>query len=154
MAIEQGIWKLGDVPEHRKATGLGDEGLLEEQIMQEVGILNADWLLIGRQVSTNNDKLIDLLVLDSNGSVIIIELKRDREEKGSGLAIEHRLCGVSPWQDHFALSWQAGFTTSRRGAMAGRRSILVMMTARRGSRICLRLGIRGRSNDSKGVRDC
>lgn len=82
MAIEQGIWKLagglGEPPRKLHPTGLADEGLLEEQIMLDVSILNRDWLLIGRQVRTAFDKLIDLLAIDANGSVIIIELKRDK----------------------------------------------------------------------------
>ncbi|MGC3875343.1 hypothetical protein ACPF7Z_19020 [Halomonas sp. GXIMD04776] len=82
MAIEQGIWKLagttGELPQKLRPTGLADEGQLEEQIMQDVSILNRDWLLIGRQVRTGFDKLIDLLALDANGTVIIIELKRDK----------------------------------------------------------------------------
>lgn len=45
--------------------------------MQDVSILNRDWLLIGRQVRTGFDKLIDLLAVDANGTVIVIELKRD-----------------------------------------------------------------------------
>jgi len=45
---------------------------------------------------------------------------------------------VSPWQGHLALNWQSGCTTSRRGVMAERRSILVTTIARRGSRFCLR----------------
>lgn len=82
MAIEQGIWKLantpGELPRKLRAAGLADEGILEEQIMQDVAILNQDWLLIGRQVRTGFDKLIDLLAIDANGTVIIIELKRDK----------------------------------------------------------------------------
>ncbi|WP_275286089.1 endonuclease NucS domain-containing protein [Halomonas elongata] len=82
MAIEQGIWKLagntGERPQKLRPTGLADEGQLEEQIMQDVSILNRDWLLIGRQVRTGFDKLIDLLAIDANGTVIIIELKRDK----------------------------------------------------------------------------
>ncbi|WP_108447034.1 endonuclease NucS domain-containing protein [Halomonas denitrificans] len=78
MAIEQGIWKLGDTPQKLQPTGLADEGLLEEQIMQDVSILNRDWLLIGRQVRTAFDKFIDLLAIDANGNVVIIELKRDK----------------------------------------------------------------------------
>ena len=65
MAIEQGIWKLasapGALPQKLRPSGMADEGLLEEQIMQDVSILNRDWLLIGRQVRTGFDKLIDLL---------------------------------------------------------------------------------------------
>ena len=57
MAIEQGIWKLagttGEMPQKLRPTGLTDEGELEEQIMQDVSILNRDWLLIGRQVRTD-----------------------------------------------------------------------------------------------------
>ncbi|MDO0944507.1 hypothetical protein [Chromohalobacter israelensis] len=82
MSIEQGIWKLagntGEQPQKLRPMGLADEGLLEEQIMQDVSILNRDWLLIGRQVRTGFDKLIDLLAVDANGTVIVIELKRDK----------------------------------------------------------------------------
>lgn len=82
MAIEQGIWKLasssGEPPQKLRPAGLADEGLLEEQIMQDASILNQDWLLIGRQVRTAFDKLVDLLAIDANGTVIVIELKRDK----------------------------------------------------------------------------
>ncbi|MCT8467534.1 hypothetical protein KZO85_02975 [Chromohalobacter canadensis] len=82
MAIEQGIWKLagntGEQPQKLRPMGLADERLLEEQIMQDVSILNRDWLLIGRQVRTGFEKLIDLLAVDANGTVIVIELKRDK----------------------------------------------------------------------------
>ena len=78
MAIEQGIWKLGDMPRRLRPAGLADEGLLEEQIMQDVSILNRDWMLVGRQVRTAFEKLVDLLAIDANGTVIVIELKRDK----------------------------------------------------------------------------
>ncbi len=78
MAIEQGIWKIGDRPEKLKPAALVDESLLEEQVMHDIAILNPDWLLIGRQVRTAYDKYIDLLAMDANGSVIIVELKRQK----------------------------------------------------------------------------
>ena len=42
--------------------------------MQDVSILNWDWLLIGRQVRTGFGKLIDLLAVDANGTVIESQL--------------------------------------------------------------------------------
>jgi RecB family endonuclease NucS len=35
-------------------------------------------LIIGRQIATNFNTFIDLLVIDKNGNTIIIELKRDK----------------------------------------------------------------------------
>lgn len=82
MAIEQGIWKLastaGTLPQKLRPEGLVDESVLEEQIMQDISILNRDWLLIGRQVRTAFDKFVDLMAIDANGMLIIIELKRDK----------------------------------------------------------------------------
>lgn len=78
MAIEQGIWKIGEQPQQLKPAALADEALLEEMVMKDIAILNRDWLLIGRQVRTRYDKLIDLLAMDANGSIIIVELKRNK----------------------------------------------------------------------------
>lgn len=78
MAIQQGIWKMGSTPQKLTTVPLDNENRLEEQVFQDISLLNPDWLLIGRQVRTSFDKKIDLLALDANGSVIIIELKRDK----------------------------------------------------------------------------
>lgn len=54
------------------------ENLLEEQIVADISILNSCWMIIGQQVRTAFDKYIDLLAIDASGSVIIIELKRNK----------------------------------------------------------------------------
>lgn len=78
MAIEQGIWRIGEHPQKLKPAALANEALLEDQVMKDISILNSDWLLIGRQVRTQYDKYIDLLAMDANGSIIIVELKRNK----------------------------------------------------------------------------
>lgn len=78
MSIQQGIWKIGESPQKLRPSALANEDLLEEQVMRDVSILNKDWLLIGRQVRTSYDKYIDLLAMDANGSIIVIELKKQK----------------------------------------------------------------------------
>lgn len=51
---------------------------LEDLLFADIGILNPEWLVIGRQVLTSYNKYIDLLAIDRNGSIVIIELKRDK----------------------------------------------------------------------------
>jgi len=78
MAIQHGIWKIGDKPRALNTVQIASEELLEEQIFKDVSILNANWLLIGRQVYTDFGKPLDLLAIDITGSLIVIELKKHK----------------------------------------------------------------------------
>lgn len=78
MAVQHGIWKIGAQPQALKPVKLDTELLLEEQISKDISILNANWLLIGRQVYTDFGKPLDLLAIDASGSLIVIELKKHR----------------------------------------------------------------------------
>ncbi len=79
MSINQAVWKInGAKPEPVAAVNLDKEKELEDLLFADIGILNSDWLLIGRQVLTDYNKYIDLLAIDRNGSLVIIELKRDK----------------------------------------------------------------------------
>lgn len=78
MAVQHGIWRIGDKPEPLATIRLDSELLLEQQITRDITILNASWLLIGRQVYTDFGKYIDLLAIDASGSIIIIELKKNK----------------------------------------------------------------------------
>ncbi|MDO9519300.1 MAG: endonuclease NucS [Pseudohongiella sp.] len=78
MAVQHGIWKIGENPQPLATIRLDSELLLEEQITRDISILNASWLLIGRQVYTDFGKYIDLLAIDVTGSIIIIELKKHK----------------------------------------------------------------------------
>ena len=76
MPVEQAIWRIDENPTRLLEETLEAESLLEDLITKDVSILNENWLLVGRQVSTSFGNYIDLLALDAAGTLIIIELKR------------------------------------------------------------------------------
>jgi hypothetical protein len=57
---------------------LAKEQLLEDMIVQAPHLLSDEWMLIGRQEDTGYGGRIDLLALAPDGSLVLIELKRDR----------------------------------------------------------------------------
>lgn len=57
---------------------LAKEQLLEEMIVAAPSLLSEEWMLIGRQIDTGLGGRIDLLAIAPDGSLVLIELKRDR----------------------------------------------------------------------------
>ena len=78
MPIEVGIWKLGKKLERVRMQSLDSESRLEDCLCADLSILSPDLMLIGRQISTDYGKYIDLLAMDADGNLTVIELKRDR----------------------------------------------------------------------------
>lgn len=78
MPIQHAIWKVGEKPEPLTAGQLASEQKLEEMIVREPSILSSEWMLIGRQEITTHGGRIDLLAITPDGSLVLIELKRDR----------------------------------------------------------------------------
>jgi len=56
MHIEQAIWKVGQKPQRLMYSKLDSEQDPEEMICNDTGILNDQWMLIGRQVMTACNK--------------------------------------------------------------------------------------------------
>ena len=78
MPINQTMWKISNNIEPIMETKLESELELENVLQDSINILNENWLIIGRQVLTKFNKYIDLLAIDITGSLIIIELKKDK----------------------------------------------------------------------------
>lgn len=79
MPLEVGLWRVdGGVPVRVTPSGVPLEAQLEQMIEADPTILGTPLLLIGRQVPTDYGKFIDLLAVDDEGSLHILELKRDR----------------------------------------------------------------------------
>lgn len=78
MPIQTYLWKVGTKPEMLEESSLASEQELENMIVQEPRMLSDEWLLIGQQVNTGFEGIIDLLALAPDGSLILIELKRSR----------------------------------------------------------------------------
>ncbi len=78
MPIEVGIWRLGAKPEKVTMSAIHSESRLEDALVQDISILSAQLMLIGRQVATSYGKFIDMLAMDMSGNLSIIELKKNR----------------------------------------------------------------------------
>jgi hypothetical protein len=78
MPIKHALWQVGDQPVALAASKLVTEQLLEDMIVRDPTILSDQWMLIGRQEPTPYAGRCDLLAIAPDGSLVVIELKRNR----------------------------------------------------------------------------
>lgn len=78
MPISHAVWTVGHDPREVPQGLLPSEQLLEAMIVSQPRILSSEWMLIGRQVDTGYGGRLDLLAIAPDGSLILVELKRDR----------------------------------------------------------------------------
>lgn len=78
MPVEIGVWRIDQDLEPVHSVPLDFESRLEDMLEQDIAIASPDWMVIGRQVKTSFDKLIDLLAINGNGDLVVLELKRDK----------------------------------------------------------------------------
>jgi RecB family endonuclease NucS len=76
--IQTALWTVGDKPQELRIATLSSEKLLEEMIVSAPRILSEEWMLIGRQVSTTHGGIVDLVAIAPDGSLVLVELKRER----------------------------------------------------------------------------
>lgn len=78
MPIETAIWRIDAELTRLPVSALDSEKRLETALEQDVSMLGRQLLVLGRQVPTAHGKWIDLLGMDSEGNLVVVELKRDR----------------------------------------------------------------------------
>jgi hypothetical protein len=78
MPIELGVWKINGVVERIHFSSIETERKLEDIITHDVSIIDPSLMLIGRQVLTAFGKFIDILAMNSEGNLVVIELKRNK----------------------------------------------------------------------------
>ena len=78
MPIRTALWKISPQPQQLAESSLANEQLLEDMIIAAPRMLSDEWMLIGRQETTGFGGRIDLLAIAPDGSLVLIELKRER----------------------------------------------------------------------------
>ena len=80
MPHEVQLWEIGEQDQLRAcaATLLDLEARLENWLADDISLLSADLIVIGRQVETSFGGIIDLLCVERSGNLVIVELKRDK----------------------------------------------------------------------------
>ncbi len=79
MATEIKLWQIeDDKPKPVDPDKLDLEARLEKWIHEDISLVSDDLLVIGQQVSTGYNGIIDLLAMDSDANLVILELKRDK----------------------------------------------------------------------------
>ena len=71
-------WEVQARSETLEDASLDKESILEQIIVKNPSILSDRWMLIGRQVKTMHGGSPDLMALNQDGSLIVIELKRNQ----------------------------------------------------------------------------
>jgi Endonuclease NucS len=78
MPIHHAIWRIGEQPAPLVMSRMANEQHLEDMIVRDPRILSNEWMVIGRQEITSHGGRVDLLAIAPDGSLVVIELKRDR----------------------------------------------------------------------------
>lgn len=78
MVIEVSVWRIDDGVRRVSTTGMDLENHLQEVLVKDISIVDDQLMVIGQKVRTDFGTEIDILGIDSDGSLVVIELKRGK----------------------------------------------------------------------------
>lgn len=77
MSIEVGVWRIDDELNPIPLSGMDYEQQQQETVAADLSVVAPGLLVVGREVMTPAGA-IDILAIDANGSLVVVELKRNR----------------------------------------------------------------------------
>ena len=78
MAIEVSVWRIDEGAKSVSLSGMDLEKELQDILVRDISLIDERLIVIGEKVRTDLGKEIDILGIDSEGNLVVIELKRDR----------------------------------------------------------------------------
>jgi len=78
MGVHHAIWSVGDSPKALEVDSSMSEKELEDMIVKAPSMLSNEWMIIGQQIRTDYNGVIDLLAIAPDASLVLIELKKGR----------------------------------------------------------------------------
>ena len=81
MPLEMSVWRIDSGLSRVDPSTMDLESRLEDILAMDISVAATDWMVIGRQIPTPWGKYIDLLCIDSQGNLVVLELKRNKTER-------------------------------------------------------------------------
>jgi len=81
VSVQHAIWTIGDKPTRLERGELPSERVLHEMLLESPEILGRELMIVGSEVRTPHGKYVDLLAIDPAGTIIVVELKRERTSR-------------------------------------------------------------------------
>ena len=77
MPIDVSVWRIDEGLNPVPLKGMDYESDLQEIIATDLSIIDPGLMVIGREVATAFGQRVDILAIDSDGNLVVLELKRE-----------------------------------------------------------------------------
>ena len=78
MPIEVGVWRFDNGLERLPFREMDQESALQQVIADDISVVDSRLMVIGRELTSKYGGRLDILAIDSDGNLVVVELKRNR----------------------------------------------------------------------------